>query len=127
LPSEIRTFFRHCPQCGRRFEIRLVDEEEVGAREAVNKPTSLNPAVAPVDLFAAASGRRRGFMHLADSGNPIVIDAREIQDTYRCGHCGHAWTELRQDDERLRVPSGAADELTEQDVNGPPPPKPGED
>jgi len=28
--SVFKTFFRHCPSCGRRFEIRLGSKREVG-------------------------------------------------------------------------------------------------
>lgn len=89
--SNTRTFFRHCPSCGRRFEIRLVDkklESETKERVVTEVPR----------------------VHLQDGGNfgPIVpmtvlntnvtsiVDTKEFGYSFRCEHCGHDWTEIRK-------------------------------
>jgi predicted RNA-binding Zn-ribbon protein involved in translation (DUF1610 family) len=120
LPNVIRTFFRHCPNCGRRFEIRLVSEKEVDGSEVLSKNTL--PATPPGIVGSGAGGtmgRSGGYMMLTNSTNPIVIESRELQDTYKCGHCGHMWTEIREDDKRVNVSHEAVEELTEQDMDGP--------
>lgn len=91
--SEVRTFFRHCPSCGRRFEIRLVskvrieDTEHVDERDGLLSPTKsgmiTGPKPTPVPTVVHDAG-------------PVTVDMEEFQYTYRCKHCGHQWSEVHE-------------------------------
>jgi uncharacterized protein YlaI len=88
---EIRTFFRHCPACGRRFEIKLVsrkalDEwktEEEGKREVVMPQVRSDSA--------ATQG-----VAILEQGPAVHVDVESFEYTYLCKHCGHRWSEERE-------------------------------
>jgi hypothetical protein len=81
--SEVTTFFRHCPSCGRRFEIRLITRKLVEEKEEVEGRKS-----------APLSSHSVFFNEVAESV-PITVDSKEFQYSYRCKHCGHEWSEVR--------------------------------
>jgi len=33
-------------------------------------------------------------------GRPILVDVEEFRYTYKCGHCGHEWTEIVKETHR---------------------------
>ena len=35
-----------------------------------------------------------------EEGPPIILDVEDFQYTYKCGHCGHEWTEHRTKEEK---------------------------
>jgi len=86
--SEIKTFFRFCPECGRRFHIKVLSKnlvslqrekeqvEETAAMLSVSRyPVSGTPAL------------------LLQEGEPVTVDVEEFQYVYKCKHCGHEWSE----------------------------------
>jgi DNA-directed RNA polymerase subunit RPC12/RpoP len=81
-------FFRHCPGCGRRFHIKLVSKKFV--REDIEKHQSEE-----VVSMSEASILRGGMMPYLTlmEGPPVIVDRREFQYSYKCGHCGHEWSE----------------------------------
>ncbi|HEV2390692.1 MAG TPA: hypothetical protein VGS04_08215 [Nitrososphaerales archaeon] len=94
--SAIRTFFRHCPSCGRRFEIRLVKKEGLGSEELTE---DLKQPV-PADVGIRAQGT------LVTEDTPSIVDIEEFQYTYRCKHCGHEWSEVRTTADTFAAPKG---------------------
>ena len=90
---ELRTFFRHCPSCGRRFEIRLVSKEEVGESEHDEDLLRVTgvPEPAPRPL-------------LLEDTSPVTVEMEEFQYRYRCKHCGHEWSEIHEKTEVGRRP-----------------------
>jgi hypothetical protein len=85
-------FFRHCPGCGRRFHIKLLDKKMVHMdRESVEieqgplSPTQFRGT--PVLLFQ-------------ESARPIIVDVEEFQYSYKCKHCGHEWSEKHIEEQR---------------------------
>ena len=86
--SAIETFFRHCPSCGRRFEIRLVGKQLKDAETLPVKEPETTAAI-------MSSGRLAPPLVLVE-GKPIIVDIEEFEYTYRCRHCGHQWTEMRE-------------------------------
>lgn len=80
-------FFRHCPQCGKRFHIKLVSKGLVGTRltrEAGRSPAMVGSyGPGPVQVM---------------EGAPITVEVEDFQYAYRCGHCGHQWQEIRTED-----------------------------
>jgi len=93
--SSVRTFFRHCPSCGKRFEIRLVgkkleEEEGISGEERIDSMTGALKLV-PI---------------VVNEERPVLVDVKEFQYTYRCKHCGHTWTEVRDVKRDANAPSG---------------------
>jgi hypothetical protein len=114
MPNVLRTFFRHCPNCGRRFEIRLTDEKEVeGSEETIVNSVPEDPTRVSGMGPMGSPGYAPGIMVLPSSTVPLVIKERELKDTYRCGHCGHTWTELRHDETSVKIPPEDAADFTE--------------
>ena len=77
---EITTFFRHCPSCGRRFEIRLVGKKLVDEKQV--RQTQFYHSNVPY------------YNELTET-MPLTIDIKEFQYAYKCRHCGHQWVEIR--------------------------------
>ena len=88
--SEVKTFFRFCPECGRRFHIKLVSKKLVGERK---KETEVAQSV-----LANPSPMRSPLFVVVSQNVPITVDVEEFQYTYKCKHCGHVWSELRLQD-----------------------------
>jgi len=98
MVSEVKSFFRHCPACGRRFEVRLVKKEQKGEDSGGLKdfrrvdpsggsvPVPVNPVILEENVTA-------------------LVDKEEFDYTYRCKHCGHQWTEAHDKEEVLKAPS----------------------
>ncbi len=90
--SEIKTFFRFCPVCGRRFHIKLVSKKLVKLeRESAEVKRA-------VPVIGAGSIGSRGYYGssipiIVQEGEPLTIDVEEFQYSYRCKHCGHEWSE----------------------------------
>ncbi len=82
-------FFRHCPECGRRFHIKLESKKLVTEhRESVPR------------LVPRAATARGGNPIILQQGTPIIIDVEEFQYLYKCKHCGHEWSEKRTESRR---------------------------
>jgi ribosomal protein L44E len=85
--SEVKTFFRHCPQCGRRFEIRvtkakpLVDDSYLTEIRRSDSESIEEKALEPLILDEA--------------NQPLIVEDKKLSYTYTCKHCGHQWTEVR--------------------------------
>jgi hypothetical protein len=121
LATEVRTFFRHCPACGHRFEIHLLGKEKV--RDVFSASRLETPALS-FGGFAMESNpypfqQPAGQSILKDSVEPTIIDATEFEYTYKCGRCGHVWHELKTSDEQASLPAGAAEELLASPSDGP--------
>lgn len=85
-------FFRHCPGCGRRFHIKLetkklVTSHEESIRRFDPVAEAVRPhAVAPVTMI---------------EGKPLLLDIEEFQYVYKCGHCGHEWSEKHLEEHKV--------------------------
>jgi DNA-directed RNA polymerase subunit RPC12/RpoP len=100
---EIRTFFRHCPACGRRFEIRLVGKEPTDMAEHSEEMTSVTAVPKP----SMTTGSRRGvpLPTVVHDSSPITVEMEEFRFTYRCKHCGHEWSEIRNKTDVVSKPA----------------------
>jgi DNA-directed RNA polymerase subunit RPC12/RpoP len=85
--SEIKTIFRRCPNCGRRFEIRLIGKKLVGDQLVRSEV----PPPGPESV-------------LLEENVPLVIDEQEFQYAYKCKHCGHEWYEKVEKDKEISGP-----------------------
>jgi hypothetical protein len=88
--SEVRTFFRHCPACGRRFEIRVVRKEP---EKNHSYESEMPPSVVDV-----AGGRPLTPLVLSqEADKPVIVEEKKLGYTYMCKHCGHQWTEIHDE------------------------------
>jgi hypothetical protein len=92
---DVKAFFRHCPSCGRRFEIRLVGKKMVGSEASLEKE----------EVFAAAPLNPPVPLVLKE-GETALVDVEEFEYTYRCKHCGHLWSEIREQEHMAQNPEG---------------------
>jgi transposase-like protein len=89
-------FFRHCPECGRRFHIKLESTKLVSEhRERLPG----KKRVATVVVRSQYGGTSMTPLPLTPTavseGKPIIVDVEEFQYAYKCTHCGHEWSEKR--------------------------------
>lgn len=88
--SEIKTFFRTCPSCGRRFEIRLMSKKLIETQRIKEQMPRAN------NYF----GGWPGSYLLVGETEPVMIDVEEFQYAYKCKHCGHEWLEKHEEEHR---------------------------
>jgi len=114
MPSVV-TLFRHCPSCGRRFEVRLVGKNLVST-ERDTYPTKSPPTTSEGSSFVTHQWARSGGLgtprpsqvvwdHHSEPGKEVQVTVgREgFEYTYKCKHCGHQWTEKRSEETQPRV------------------------
>ena len=89
--SEVKTFFRYCPACGKRFHITLVSKElvEEKADRAVSRHGTLQG-------FSARGFSPAAMPVLVEQDVPVVVTVEDFRYTYRCKHCGHVWMEIQK-------------------------------
>ena|SRR2546425_8376022 len=98
-------FFRHCPECGRRFHIKLESKKRLSLdRETIHKPgvarTAGYAGVRGAGYRGVGGRLASGPVYLPQriiltEGEPVIIDIEELQYNYKCKHCGHEWSEKR--------------------------------
>ena len=94
--SEERTFFRTCPECGRRFEVHLVSKSKVGEEDTVGgTPDGIVDEFNRMKPGDSHETDRPGWAVLQESV-PTVVDAEGFLYKYRCNHCGHEWSEVHE-------------------------------
>ena len=85
----ITTFFRHCPACGKRFEIRLVSKKLVHESKEVERNRSVLPTI-------DERPRYKGLFYVRNEPNVTTITVTdEFRYTYKCKACRHQWSEKR--------------------------------
>ncbi|MDA4122636.1 MAG: hypothetical protein OK456_05580 [Thaumarchaeota archaeon] len=95
--SEIRTFFRHCPSCGRRFEVRL-ESKKLLKDQTVTTMLNASEAAVKDALIAGPAPPAAPVPTLMGQGEPVIVDVETFQYTYKCKHCGHEWSEVREEE-----------------------------
>jgi hypothetical protein len=98
--SEIKTFFRSCPVCGRKFQIRLVSKKLVG-NEVVKE--TLTPSEAAVNSSLIPEPSIYFESTILEEGQPIIVDTEEFQYSYKCKHCGHEWSEKHEEEHEVKT------------------------
>ena len=93
--SEVKTFFRFCPSCGKRFHIRLVSKKLEDERVETTEMTQAS------GTYTGTSGSSQFFSVpvVLEEKVPVVVDVRDFQYSYKCKHCGHVWTEMHEKEE----------------------------
>jgi len=107
--SEIAAVLRHCPSCGRRLHVRLTSKKMTAAERKsylTTRGTADDYNVvterflwgarsfggAPHDGFVKHEGKVR-----------VTIEKDVFQYDFRCGNCGHEWTEKKVKELEPRV------------------------
>jgi len=101
--SEVETFFRFCPSCGKRFHIKLISKKLVDSKRETSEETQVvmggdpNPMNYPLNY-----GYRAGMNPLMVEENiPVTVNVEDFQYSYKCKHCGHEWTENRVESKKV--------------------------
>jgi DNA-directed RNA polymerase subunit RPC12/RpoP len=92
--SEFTSFFRRCPACGHRFEIRLERKERI-AEEMTTTSIPLAEERSAENLVGGPFISPEEPL-LVGEGPPIMVRVEEFQYSYRCKHCGHEWHEKKE-------------------------------
>jgi len=92
-PLRKMDFFRHCPECGRRFQIRLVDKKLVRQERGSIPTREIVSGEYRYGMSFRGGGTVSGPPTVVLEGRPIVVDIEEFQYIYKCGHCGHERSE----------------------------------
>lgn len=95
--SEIRSFFRHCPSCGRRFHIKLVEKKQVADQTVTEKMTAIE-----TEMDVGLMHPNIWILPLTE-GQPVIVDIEEFQYMYKCTHCGHQWSEVHEKEESSKI------------------------
>ena len=99
--SEIRTLFRFCPSCGKRFHIKLVGKKLVDdERETENETETIATPGAIGGGFTAGAMGGYGMPLVVEENVPVMIDIEKFEYSYKCKHCGHVWSETKTTTER---------------------------
>lgn len=91
--SEVRTFFRYCPSCGKRFHIKLVDKRLVKD----SKETRVEKVRASSGYMVGNRGQYT-MPQVLVVDVPTTIEVEDFEYSYKCGHCGHVWTEMHTEE-----------------------------
>ena len=104
MPS-ITIFFRHCPSCGRRFEIRLACKEPVSSEIVEEKEKRIRRYLSRRPLVGSAD-RPYDPRTMVQEDAPSTVDVEEFQYEYKCEHCGHEWSEVHETERKVKEPKG---------------------
>jgi len=97
---EIKAFFRFCPQCGKRFHIRLVSKSLVDEHEEIFEQKRFTPVGPP--LYGSLRGAGMVMNPVVVEENvPVIIDIKDFTYSYRCKSCGHEWAENRTERDKV--------------------------
>jgi len=88
--SELRTIFRRCPNCGKRFEIHITGKKLVDEKVVSNR--------VQIDPVLMTSSPRLLVPTMMREG-VTTVDEKEFRYAYECKHCGHKWFELVKNDD----------------------------
>ena len=102
--SQVKTFFRHCPSCRRRFEIRLVSKEPADSESFEGKDMLQKSST--IVSGGPALGSLSTPPTIVEENIPLIVDVNAFQYLYRCKHCGHQWLEVHESDKVAREPKG---------------------
>ena len=97
-----RGTLRACPSCGYRFHVKLVDERLLSDRkttEPVGKDGMMIVTGAATGVWGAPRGKVWSLTPTGPQENATFTTVRkEFEDSFKCGRCGHQWSERRTDE-----------------------------
>ena len=95
--SEVKTFFRYCPACGRRFHIKLVSKVLVSDDRGDKVRPELLDETAGYNVTGQVIGPT-----ILKADLPVTVQAEDFEYSYRCSHCGHVWKEMQHREAEVR-------------------------
>jgi predicted nucleic acid-binding Zn-ribbon protein len=97
--SQVRTLFRFCPSCGKRFHIKIAGKKMVDEKL---EETEVKRAYGGIGSGAGYPGMYSSVRPIIVEENvPITIDVEDFEYTYKCKHCGHVWTEMHEEEHNV--------------------------
>jgi hypothetical protein len=98
--SEVKTFFRYCPSCGKRFHIKLVGKKLMDER---TEQTSVKRDLGSIGAGYSTYGTFSTLPPVVvEENTPITVDIEDFQYSYKCKHCGHTWTEMHEEEQGVQ-------------------------
>lgn len=91
------TFFRQCPGCKKRFQIKILGKEALESETVMER----QPFVS--EYF---SGSADEYLELNET-IPALIELEKFRYAYRCSRCGRQWTEIKESE--VGTEKGSAD------------------
>jgi transcription elongation factor Elf1 len=108
--STVATLLRHCPACGRRFEVRIVGKNLTSTKREAYSTTRAGTSSLTRMAAHSGLGNVKSDNQLVWDGHvapeervQVTVERREFQYTYRCKHCGHQWAEKRSEETQPSV------------------------
>lgn len=95
--SEVRTLFRFCPSCGKRFHIKIESKKLLDDR----METRVQKVRASSDI-QIGNRFQPTFPTILDVDVPVTVDIEDFEYSYKCKHCGHVWTEMHTQEGRVK-------------------------
>jgi len=97
--SKLGTLFRTCPSCGHKFHVELVNERLLSdnkSTEPVGRAREDLISAGPMGGFwVYLRGRPYSPPLGAQEKETLAIERIELEDSFKCGRCGHQWSEKR--------------------------------
>lgn len=102
--------FRHCPGCGRRFHVKLEnvkvirdEKKAIPTKRSLSQHTGVNTGM-PSGVWMGGDRQllRPAGAAILIEGKPIIVEEKEFEYSFKCGHCGHEWTEHQQETHKER-------------------------
>ena len=81
--------FTHCPGCGRRFHVKLVDKKLTRLDRKTEKNEQSHTTIKKGMGLGMPTEMVQG-----DRG-PEMVEVATFQYTYKCKSCGHEWKEKK--------------------------------
>ena len=81
MSEEVRTFFRFCPSCGKRFHIQILSKEKVAIEREEPEPGNAEGFVPGV--VDQVSGFSAPVPLVLEEGHPATIDLDDNRYSYR--------------------------------------------
>jgi DNA-directed RNA polymerase subunit RPC12/RpoP len=98
----VSTFWKKCPKCGKRFEVKRIGERVTEEDEVVTivKPQLMMSDTLPRDIPVSLGDIES---ELPPDNETVPAEKIITDDTYTCSNCGFTWTE---EDEEFKDDKG---------------------
>ena len=88
------TFFKKCPNCGKRFEVEHTVETVEKKEELLPEERTVFPVAGIASAYPIPVAEPPGLTTKVKEEEIVEDDI--YTETYKCKHCGHVWTEQRE-------------------------------